>query len=229
MWAYLFLLGACLSTICSASDRSIPTTKTEATEQVPFLPLIQPAFKIQPAIPEDYIAIKKEEWVYWGSKESFSKYFQDRASLDQPLIRYTMFPTKVFMDQDSWKDFQKKIKTSLENQGAILENEKELKWGPYLVWASIFHLKGGQQIQAFVSLEAVEAWILIFQLIPKQQGQPDDEDLKFWNRFLEKTEASAGAPTPSFDPEFDASRTVGQAIKTLTSHLFSLFYPLFSF
>lgn len=164
------------------------------------LPELPAPLAIHPAIPQNFIALSPGGppdlcyWTYWGPKEVLEEFFEDHTALKKPILRFKLSGTIAEADPGKY----------LSGHSEENINEKELKWGPYPVYASSLPSKR-PEYNAWIGLNSPEGWILQANLVyPEKESHPSKEALDLWNTFLEHTK-------PLSDPLF--LKAHGQELK----------------
>lgn len=177
---------------------------------------------VEPAIPEDYIALSKEgevtysDWVYWGPKDILSAYFKDPLSLSVPIIRVKTTPNIIqprhgVLDEKSIREgvSQMDKKASLDFGS----------WGTYPY--CMIGAKKEKAHMAYVGLNDENGTILFFHLIiPQNELAAEASALKLWKRFFQETKE---LPEPLFfkalgqemHPGYTIVDVVGRKIKVI--------------
>lgn len=156
----------------------------EALRIQSLLPELPAPLAIQPAIPEDFIALSPGGapdhcyWTYWGPREVLEKFFEDQTSLKQPILRFKLSGTIAEAEPNKF--------LAVGNEEKKIEG-KELKWGPYPVYASCLPSKK-PEYNAWIGLNSPEGWVLQANLVyPEKEDYPEKEALELWNRFIGET------------------------------------------
>ncbi len=136
------------------------------------------------AIPNKFVALSPKvtphptDWIYWGPAEVLTQYFKNPSSLNQPIIRLKL---STNVAQSELND-----KPNLKGSGLKLISSSQKEWGMYPLLEIEAKSRSNKIYTAWVGLNDCSGTTVMFNLVyPKHQ--PSNQDLAFWNTFLEKT------------------------------------------
>ncbi len=173
-----------LITITLFSVLEVIASDTNFPRIVDLLPHYVELPMVNPAIPEDFVAMRANEndgWDYWGPKEVLLTLFKDRKTIKRPIIRVRPSATcqtgpNEFEGGEEFKSLYPDLQ------------EKKLKWGNHPVLAMRWKNEEGIVLLAIVGLNVPGGQSLLFQLLyPTENGSPSIEALEFWENFLKNT------------------------------------------
>lgn len=182
-----FFIFLCLMVSLSPLH-SYAQQEDKATRIMNLLPAVVDMPGIDPAIPENFVAMSPNgrpninDWVYWGPKEVLEEYFKDPKSLKQPILQVKL-STETFQNgPDTFFGEEELAKMP----GVKI---KKLMWGnTYPVMPVNVELGEEKAFLAWMGLNSPNGYALMFGLTyPMEKGHPNEEDLSLWNRFLEET------------------------------------------
>lgn len=159
------------------------------------LPNLLCPLAVDPGVPADFVALSPRgavdpyDWIYWGPKDVLKAYFENPASLKEPILRVKLSANvaqvgpNAFNNEASMESI-KKMKEEDPKGVAFLETQ----WGDYPVLA--LRVPYDRLIfMAWVGLNDPESgWTLMFNLVsPNEEGRPNKQDRQLWANLLEKT------------------------------------------
>lgn len=146
---------------------------------------------VEPAIPSNFVAASREgepniyEGIFWGPKETLKRYFENPASLKEPILFVELSahvaqkgPTQFTVDFD---DLDRQFRNAGEEGCA----HRDYKWGNYPIKAICAPVKGQKLETALVGLNDPNGWVLMVHLIAPEEGEKVAAE--FWRNFLENT------------------------------------------
>lgn len=145
------------------------------------LPNLVYPLAVDPCIPPDFIALSPRgtldpyDWIYWGPKDVLKTYFENPASLKEPILRVKL---SADVAQTGPKSFS--VDSSL--------NPFESQWGDYPVLGARARIEGYLIFIALVGLNDPEGGsTVMFNLVYPEGEDPNDEAQQLWENLLTKT------------------------------------------
>jgi hypothetical protein len=190
----LSVLFACLCATNSiaATASEIQHDGTNDLRILDLLPNLSTPLAVDPGVPDDFVArslqgpLDPYNWIYWGPKDVLKAYFENPASLAEPVLRVKLSANLAQTGPDTFsEDLPEALKQWKSDELVCTA----MRWGDYPVFAARMKLEGRLVLMAWVGLNDRGAgWTLMFNLVyPDKAGHPDNEDLALWTGFLEKT------------------------------------------
>ncbi len=179
MLRFLFISFCLMLNMLSANPNNNMPKIVDLLPNLAYLP------SIQPAIPDNFVAMSPEgsdilDWVYWGPKEDLMAFFKDEASLHNPLIRVTVASTTQ-IGPDQFR--QEELLTRIAPDAKI----RKLKWGNYPVLEMSYKKDEKLFYFAFVGLNVSPGTTLLFVLHYPEGQEPNAKSLELWNTFMNNT------------------------------------------
>ncbi len=145
------------------------------------------AFNIEPYIPSDFVLhpIKKGEEFLWMPDGFFEKYIADPKPGHHPFIQIFVYMGTKY----------KGAKKLLEENGIHFSTKTTLHWGDYEVTSVKMNPTADDEYMAYVNLKKDGGRLIMFHLNYYRKldygtgNKPIQEDLDFWNDFLNKTKS----------------------------------------
>ncbi len=149
--------------------------------------LVAQKLAIEPALPEDFVALARSDWIYWGKKEILEEYFLDPKMLQEPILRVQITPNMR-------QDIPGKLNAQyIEPMRVRCGEDLEImygQWGPYPYCRIAGMHKGKKMRMAYVGMNAKNGAVLLLHLIsPKQEDLLANE---LWESFFSNTKSLEG-------------------------------------
>lgn len=146
---------------------------------------------VEPALPPSFVARSKSgeldgyDWIYWGNEEALKAYFDDPATLKEPLIRVSLATTS---QDEITKPDEKAFRESFNQMGFTEFTGKKFIWGCFPGYATAASCNDLAMHIAWVGLNTTEGWTMKFQLVYAEgKNKPSEADLALWDQFLHQT------------------------------------------
>lgn len=196
-----FLLFCLFSTVYAAAN---------TFRILDLLPTLAYPYAIEPAIPENFVAINanvvpgRDPKIYWGPREvveKFKDHWEDSDYLDTAIIAVSLSPmvtqSQIVDAKNSPKAMRGEIDRYIQARGKGMLNYYVLKkepvhssweWGFYPGYNCELEVGNGKRYLAWVGLHAPEDMTLCFELITPL-ASPNKIELMMWQNFLRNTTA----------------------------------------
>jgi len=184
------LIAFVLSAFYLNAENIDVTQKLRITQLLP-KKLTQITLGIEPAIPENFVALSECEKMdgfdlaYWGPKEVIQSYLKQPQSLKEPIF-LIQISQNTKQSKFGVLD-EKSIEAQLRNDKAPPSSWSFGKWGDYPYCLVSSTLSGKHMHVAYVGPNDDSGSVLVFKLIVPQTPNGLSLSMKVWDKFFTET------------------------------------------
>lgn len=150
------------------------------------LPRLDTPLAVEPMLPADFIALPKDDWVYWGPKEVVEAYFANSSSLKTSILRVRPSETVKQVGPDTFSAENDELCKLMAPLGLKRLFDVRMKWGKYPIYAVTCEFQKKWLYTAWVGLSDPQGTTLLFELV-YPGTKPTQEQFALWDQFLDRT------------------------------------------